>query len=354
MKIFFLITELHEGGAENAFFHTAVELKRRGHEIHVASLHGGDGAVAQRLRDQGMAVFDLGLRRPWHLWKLLKLRRYIRELAPDWIYSWLFHANLAAKLCCGSIPLAIGLRVLEPRSTHLALEKIFRSRVKTVFAVSREVLDWASHTLGYPAEICHYTPNGVDPTPFAGIVRQAWRPGQPLRLLTVARKTRQKGLDILVEALAMLPPESDWSWTLVGEEPESDYLEELHTLITRFGLKHRIEFRPKINRDQLPSIYAAHNLFVLPSRWEGQANVVLEAAAAGLPVLCSEHCGYSADEVHALKLDPRDWAFALTDILLGKRTPAKPESLAQLSSGYSFSRNAEFIEDIFITRISNA
>ena len=344
MRTLFLITELHEGGAENALFQTALELKKRGHQIHAACLHGGDGAVAQRLRAEDITVFDLGLRRPWHLWKLFQLRCFIRDLAPDVIYSWLFHANLAAKLCCGSVPLAIGLRVLEPRRSHVFLEKRLRSRVKAVFAVSREVRDWASTTLGYAANICHHTPNGVDASPFQNLTREVWRPGQRLRLLTVARKTRQKGLDILVEALAQLPPEADWSWTLVGEEPEPSYLKELHRLIAQAGLARKIEFRPKVSRDAIPALYASHDLFVLPSRWEGQANVILEAAAAHLPILCSEHCGYLSREVPCLPLEPCVCREELQRILTGNQPLVNQESLAILSAAYSFSKNAAFIE----------
>lgn len=103
-----------------------------------------------------------------------------------------------------------------------------------------------------------------------------------VELLFVGRLVRQKGLDILFEALAAIDPALTWHLTLVGDGPErANLLDQAQHL----GLTPRIALRGWVKKDELAAIYRAGDVFVLPSRDEGFANVLLEAMAAGLPIM---------------------------------------------------------------------
>jgi glycosyltransferase involved in cell wall biosynthesis len=128
-------------------------------------------------------------------------------------------------------------------------------------------------------------PNGVDTDRFAPSAVSA--PSDTVRLCFVGRLVRQKGLDVLLDALARLVDRS-WRLTLVGDGPERP---KLVGQAVALGLAGRFRFVGWTDRDALPGLLAAHDLFVFPSRDEGMPNAVLEAMAAGLPVVATAIAG---------------------------------------------------------------
>ena len=144
---------------------------------------------------------------------------------------------------------------------------------------------------------CHASDINIDVIP-AGADLNAATPSthptveQPLRLLFVGRLVNQKGLDVLLKALAKMKGRVDWTLTIAGEGPLRDGL----ALASRkLGLSDRVVFRGWLKRDHLPAVYEQADVFVLPSRDEGMPNAMLEAMAAGLPVIGSKISGL--DEV---------------------------------------------------------
>lgn len=136
----------------------------------------------------------------------------------------------------------------------------------------------------------------------------------PLRLLFVGRLVSQKGLDVLFRALASLKDHTNWTLTIAGEGPLKD---ELARAAQGLHLTDKITFRGWLERDHLPAVYRDADVFVLPSRDEGMPNAMLEAMAAGLPVIGSRVAGI--DEVvidtETGLLVPADDAGALADAL---------------------------------------
>lgn len=129
-------------------------------------------------------------------------------------------------------------------------------------------------------------PNGVDTTRFfpAGQAREAG----PVRLLFVGRVVRQKGLDVLLDALATLPPGLDYTLTIVGDGPIRPALAEQ---AARLGLTARVRFSGWVSREAMPEIMRTADVFVFPSRDEGMPNAVLEAMASGVPVVATRISG---------------------------------------------------------------
>lgn len=129
-------------------------------------------------------------------------------------------------------------------------------------------------------------PNGVDTARF----RSSGRTGRegPARLLFVGRVVRQKGLDVLLDALALLPGDAAFELTVVGDGP---LREALAGQARRLGLEGRVSFAGWLGREAMPGVFDRADVFVFPSRDEGMPNAVLEAMASGLPVVATRISG---------------------------------------------------------------
>lgn len=145
-----------------------------------------------------------------------------------------------------------------------------------------------------------YLPNGVDTKLFEGrVTRVERRDGlsrlasnvscqeRALRLLCVARIDRQKNQMMLVEWLARNPGATV---RLVGPVTQPDYRAEMEARAAQLGVSERLSFAGALKpaSAELLREYANADVFVLPSRHEPFGIVVLEAWAAGLPVVASD------------------------------------------------------------------
>jgi len=107
----------------------------------------------------------------------------------------------------------------------------------------------------------------------------------PHRLITVCRLTAWKGVDGLIETIASLP---DVGLVVVGDGPERENLE---ALVGQLGVGERVHFAGRVPGERVHAYLRACDLFVLNSRYEGLPHVVLEALAAGLPVVATDAGG---------------------------------------------------------------
>jgi glycosyltransferase involved in cell wall biosynthesis len=157
-----------------------------------------------------------------------------------------------------------------------------------------------THFIGVtPAIVAHMTANGVPPARAhyvptfptleagAALDRAALAtPADATVLLTLSRLHEKKGLDIFIAALARLPQCVAW---IAGEGPQQGKLERL---AVRLGVSERVRFLGW--RTDRGALLAAADICVLPSRWEPFGTVMLEAWAAGRPLVAAASQGPSA------------------------------------------------------------
>jgi phosphatidyl-myo-inositol dimannoside synthase len=140
--------------------------------------------------------------------------------------------------------------------------------------------------------------------------RFAVAPGE--LLLSVGRLQRRKGHDLVMRAMHALRSDlPNLVYVIVGDGAERQPLE---LLARELGIARRVSFEGEVTREQLPSYYAAADIFVLPTRvdvrdFEGFGLVFLEAAAAGKPTIGGRTGGVPeavADGESGLLVDPSD------------------------------------------------
>ncbi len=111
-------------------------------------------------------------------------------------------------------------------------------------------------------------------------------PGDTVRFVAAGRLDPAKGYDRLIERLTDLPQDMKWHLTIWGEGRERPALE---ALIKEKNLSERVAL-PGLTANPWVQMAAA-DAFLLPSRWEGLPNVVLESLAVGTPVIATAQAG---------------------------------------------------------------
>jgi sugar transferase (PEP-CTERM/EpsH1 system associated) len=315
--VFHLITELDIGGAQLALLRLLASQDRDRFVPIVACLYNGDGAVAQRIRALGVPVTDLGMTAKWRWDAFVRLYRLLRRERPTILHTWMFHANLPGRVLgtLARVPIIITSR-----------------RNENIGGVMREYLNrWTSCLddrviavceLARQAEIkrARVSPehvvtvyNGVDVERFSVAGGQA--AAQARRVIgipveaplvgSVGRLHSQKGFSDLLTALAQVRRRIPSVRLFLAGDGE--LWADLEAQSRSLGLSEAVTFAGV--RTDVPEILAALDVFVLPSLWEGMPNAVLEAMAAGLPVVATAVGGTPevvVDGVTGLLVPPRD------------------------------------------------
>ena len=325
MRVALCITDLEVGGAERMLVELATRLDRNRIDPVVYCLkpppRDEAASCLPKLQSARVETHFLGARRGWQfLWVIRRLRGLLAEQGPDLIQTFLFHANIVGRIAArraGVSRVFSGIRVAEGHCRwHLWVDRLTAGLVDRHVCVSQAVARFAAARAGLPSERLAVIPNGIDAGAYpAGQPADLWscevRPGR--RLVTyVGRLDRQKGLRWLVETapdwLGRLP---DCDLLLVGRGPEEAALKGL---CEKHGILERVRFAGW--RADVPAILAASQLLVLPSRWEGMPNVVLEAMASRLPVLATDVEGVG--ELLGDDTDPQTVPYGNTEAFVEK------------------------------------
>lgn len=288
-RIAFCITELDPGGAEHAFVRLVTGLDAACWEPRVYCL-SGRGELADRLQEQGIPVEFLNLRHAWQIPSVLwKMRRSLREFRPAILQTWLYHANLLGRIAgkLAGVPLIhSGIRVADRRSRwRLRWDRWTARLVDRHVCVSDAVLRFSRDVGGLPEDRLVAIPNGVDCETFraaapADLSELGITSSAPA-ILYVGRLDSQKRPDLFVEvAQRLLRVRPDWHFLLAGDGPLRSGLQRG---IEKSGRQDRIHLLGR--RADIPRLLKASQCFVLTSDWEGMPNIVLEAMAAGVPIV---------------------------------------------------------------------
>ncbi|PIT98247.1 MAG: hypothetical protein COT71_01745 [Candidatus Andersenbacteria bacterium CG10_big_fil_rev_8_21_14_0_10_54_11] len=292
--ILHLITGLEVGGAESMLL-KILPRACEGIEHHVCSIIG-IGPIGDKLAAKGIRVHHLDLQHPIDLGVTSRLRQQIKAVQPDVLITYLPHADLLGRIVGRAmhVPKIItSIRVKITRSKYLPffiLDGLTSPLVHHYHFNSVATADLHRRYLGIPRRKTTVIPNGIELEQFNNLPDQqeARRvlqlPADKILVCCVARLRRQKGHRYLIQAFRHVTHQyPDAMLVLVGDGEEKQSIlaeidrQEINKNVIMLG-----------NRHDVPHILAAVDIFVLTTLFEGMSNSIMEAMAAGLPIVTTD------------------------------------------------------------------
>lgn len=289
LRILYLITDLHVGGAEKAVCQLVLGLDRERFGPTVVCLTDR-GELGRMLEGRGVEVIHLNLT-AWSAWiGVIRLARLLRRKRIDVLHSFLFHANLAGRLAAflAGTPRVIGsVRVAEPRRSHLWLDRLTQPLCDLETCVAEAVRTYTHEKAGVRLDKLVTVPNGIDVSEYENVQPQLppgieAPAGSPV-VLAIGRLDPQKDPDAFLRVARLIHarlPKAHFLWA--GDGPMRERVEDT---ARELGLGKVVHFLGHV-ADVKPLIAAA-NVFVLTSRWEGMPNALLEAMASAKPAVAT-------------------------------------------------------------------
>jgi glycosyltransferase involved in cell wall biosynthesis len=287
-----LIPHLGGGGAERVTALLARGLSSEKYELHL-------GLITQTATSEVLPslvrVHALGARRVRA--GAFRLLRLIWRLKPDLIVSGIFHLNFLVLLLRPLFPRGTRVLVRQNGTVSTTLDfgglpcytrllyRLLYSRADRIICQTQSMAEDLACELGVAQNRLAVLPNPVDieeirtsiglnPAPQTG-------PGPQPNLMAVGRLSAEKGFDLLLRAMVSVRREfPEASLLIAGSGPEEAALKAERR---KLGLDSAVRFASYVDRPW--AFFLAATLFVLPSRNEGLPNALLEAAAAGLPIV---------------------------------------------------------------------
>jgi glycosyltransferase involved in cell wall biosynthesis len=259
------------GGAEIFFVRLAAALHRAGETQRILARPDPDRSRA--LRRAGIPLTELRFGGLFDIATRAAFRREIAAWRPDIVLTWM---SRATAMCPAGDFVHVGRL-----GGYYDLQ--YYRRCQHLIGNTRAIVDYAV-SQGWPRERTHYLPNFVpDPRAMPDAGGPALqRPHAPLAL-ALGRLHPNKGFDLLLDALATTDDIHLW---IAGEGPLRD---DLARQADRLCLNGRVRFLGW--REDVPALMRTADFLVCPSRHEPLGNVVIEAWAAGLPVIATASDG---------------------------------------------------------------
>lgn len=309
MRILLLNTQMEAAGAQKAMLTLAQGLKLSGHDVTVVTMYDKGNYVPVFCEQYQMDIINLQIKSPharnllqkgaavlqglYHLFRLMGREQF------DIIQTFTHYSNIIGPLIAWLA--RVPTRVTSQRNSLvgypiwlLMCDRFVTNSplVQMMTAVSEGTRLFSIQQQGIRPDKLVTIYNGIDVAPYHRSLSPA--EAQELRqdlgledtaviILTVARLHPQKGHCYLIRAIPGIREAiPNVHFLFVGE---GELVNELTAQIHKAGLENCVHLLGV--RQDIPNLLAISHLFVLPSLWEGLPNAVLEAMAAGLPVVAT-------------------------------------------------------------------
>lgn len=292
-RLLVVIDEMEVGGSQRQIVHLLTGIDREQWQPELAYFRN-DSFLTTRLRDAGIPVHHLPKRGRIDARFLRDFGRLLRSGNYDLIHAFSLTAELwavLARMISGKMPPLVASernQQLHQPAWYWRVKQFVLARSAGVIANSEAGAETTARRTRLPRSLFDMIPNGVPiPPPIPNRERLAIRaelgvPDGRMFGLFVGRMVPQKNLDCLIRALALVAS-ADRPWmALAGDGPLRPDVERL---ATGCGLERDLVFLGE--RNDATRLMQAADFLVLPSHFEGLSNSLLEAMAAGCPVVAS-------------------------------------------------------------------
>lgn len=322
----------------------------RGHRVGLIadSLTGGaraDAILAELAPQLAFGIERVTITRQLSIRDIAALHfvaRQIEALAPDVLHG---HGAKGAALVRLVPRTNRAIRVYTPHGGSLvyapgtiaggfyrALERLLRGRTDLFLFESSYIAEEFCKKIGPPRALVRIMRNGINEAEFIPVATRF----DATDLVSVGELRSVKGFDVLIEALAALKRSGRRvSATIAGDGPDGPQLKEL---AQRLGVADRVRFA---GHQPAREAFSMGRILVVPSRAESLPYVVLEAAAAGIPIIATQVGGipeiFGAERPHLI---PADSITALVNAL--ETALDGPEQLQRIAQAINARVRAEF------------
>ncbi len=376
--VVYVIGTLDRGGAERQVMELATRLDRKRFASHVFCLSVG-GPLQAEVEAAGIPVTIIGFRgfrifrKPWVGWRgMIRLVQSLRAVRPAIVHGYLFWAyilgTIAARLT--RVPIVIASRrslgtSKTGQAHYLLLERWTNAMTDLWVANSEAVRQDTARQEGVDPVRIRVIPNGVDTDRFAATLdRRAVRhrlglPEEGPLLLTVSNLIHYKGYGTLLQAVPLVTQIHPTArFLLAGDGPMRPEMERRIAAARLAG-----SVRLLGERSDVPDLLQAADHLVHPSDEEGFPNAILEAMAAGLPVVATRVGGTPelvVDGVTGILVPPRspaDLAAAVCRLLadpgLARRlgSAGKERAVGEFPIGRMVERTEALYTDLLRTKL---
>lgn len=299
IKVMLIISNLEFGGAQRQLVELANNLSRDDFDVMVCSLSQyiplGSGLD---LPDEKVVIIQK--KSKYDISVVFRLSKVLRENKVDVLHAFLFDAEIAARIASAMAGVAVmvgsernsNYRIKRNQMVAYRLTKNLRD---VCIANSRAGAEFNAQELGYPEKHYAVVRNGVDINRFqagnGAQLRESLGISQDQFVIGMfASFKEQKNHGMLFHAVKELTSsDRNFRVVLLGEELHggaqgtTTYVQRIHELVGRLGIRDYCLFVG--NQDDVEAYYRICDVTVLPSKFEGTPNVVLESMASGVPVI---------------------------------------------------------------------
>ena len=286
-----LIDALGSGGAERQMSYLATELKKAGHTVKLITFYDNidfysDSLIKQNIEITSRTDGQHFFKRPF------VIRKEIKNFNPDMVIA--YKDGVAIATCVAKIFCKFRLTVSERNTTQ---NISFRDYIKfNLYRLANHIVpnsfsqsNFIERNFPYLMKKVTVITNMIDTNRF--VPHKYRQEYSPLRVITTARISPQKNIHNYLEAIAILQKKGfNLSFDWYGDEFKDlkDFKTSIITHLKLLNLEKIVHFHEA--KKNIEAEYSNHDIFLLPSLYEGFPNVLCEAMACGLPCVTTAVC----------------------------------------------------------------
>jgi len=289
-----IVTQMEAGGAQKAALQICEKLMEKGFRSEVWFLYKKRPTyeslpyvwwICSNRPDKPGDIFRL----------LYTLRKWIIEAAPIAIITYTHYANVIGQLVAWSVGIPYRLATQRNPSWSYPLGARWCDRLcgtlgiytANIYVSESVKKSFASYPLPYRRR-SRVVVNGLA-KPCPSVTKAEARqklgfPQEAVIIVNVGRLSYQKNQEMLVKAIARIPDNK----VILAIAGDGELRAQIHTLIARNDLTHRVVLLGELLPSQIPDFLVAGDIFAFPSRYEAFGFALVEAMMLGLPVLVSD------------------------------------------------------------------
>lgn len=354
-SILFIIPSLHVGGAESQLCLVLPLLHDKGWDITIF-LTSGIGELAEQLEMSNIKIIkpkfmntkqritNKLLRLPYMLLSLLRLTYHLIRHKPKIVHFTLTEAYLLGGLSCmlvGQKNLIMSRRSLNNyQNKYPLLAKIehwLHTKMDIIVSNSKIIHEQLATLEAVPLHKLRLIYNGIDMQRFINkkhehqMIRQQFNlSNSTLTFIVIANILPYKGHATLLRALGTIDAQLPQNWQLLCVGRKSDYCIELEAMAQELNIATHVYFLGQQPTAAVEQLLAIANIAISPSYEEGLSNAIIEAIAAGVPLIVTDVGGNPEIVTHnktGLIIPSKDMTALSTAILTLVRNPQRAAEL---------------------------